>query len=230
LSCAWYGIVFDSSFLLLTVPTVCTVGYNYAVGVADCLGGQRPQILSIALTVEDGAIFVADIARCGIDPTNHHSRRRRRHKSLMAQTHTNLLYHIVFSTQGRLPLLPREMRPELFAYMGSLIKEKKGKPIIINGIEDHAHLLASFPPDVSVSDAMRFAKANSSRWMKQRFGKPFAWQKGFGAFSASRSNVDALPKYIRDQEAHHRKIDFQTEFVSLLDKNEAEYDPDHPWD
>jgi len=114
--------------------------------------------------------------------------------------------------------------------MGGLIKEKKGKPIIINGVEDHAHLLTSLPPDLSVSDSMRFVKANSSRWMKQRFGKPFAWQKGFGAFSVSRSNIDVVARYIRDQEAHHQKIDFKTEFVSLLNKNEAEYDPDHLWD
>ena len=127
-------------------------------------------------------------------------------------------------------MLKPEIRPELFAYMGGLIKEKKGKPIIINGVDDHGHLLLLLPPDLSVSDSMRFVKANSSRGMKQRFGKPFAWQKGFGAFSVSRSNIDAVAKYIRDQEAHHRKFDFKTEFVSLLDKNEAEYDPAHLWD
>lgn len=59
--------------------------------------------------------------------------------------------------------------------MAALIKEKKGKPIILDGIKDHVHLLFLLPPDISVSDAMRFIKANSSRWMKQRFGKPFAW-------------------------------------------------------
>jgi len=148
----------------------------------------------------------------------------------MSHTHTNLVFHIVFTTQGRLPLLTPEIRKELFAYMGGLIKEKKGKPIIINGVEDHAHVLLSLPPDLSVSDTMRFVQANSSRWIKQRFGKPFAWQKGYGAFSVSRSNVEAVAKYIRDQESHHRKFDFKAEYVSLLDKNEAEYDPEHLWD
>ena len=147
----------------------------------------------------------------------------------MSHTHTSLVYHIVFSTQGHLPLLKPEIRKELFAYMGALIKEKKGKPIIINGALDHGHLLISLPPDVSVSDSMRFVKANSSRWMKQRFGKPFAWQKGFGAFSVSRSNVDAVARYIRDQEKHHRKFDFKTEFVSLLEKNAADYDERYLW-
>ena len=117
----------------------------------------------------------------------------------MSHTHTNLLIHIVF-------------------------KELKGKPIIINGMSDHVHMLILLPPNVSPSDAMRFIKANSSRWVKERFGTKFAWQKGFGAFSVSRSNVDAVVKYIKNQEQHHGRSDFKTELVSLLEKNGVEYD------
>ena len=147
----------------------------------------------------------------------------------MAHTHTNLLSHIVFSTQGHLPLITAEIMNELFAYMGALVKELKGKPIIINGISDHIHMLILLPPSVSISDAMRFVKANSSRWIKERFGTKFAWQNGFGAFSVSRSNVDAVAKYIKDQEEHHRGFDFKTEFVSMLDKNDVEYDERDLW-
>lgn len=148
----------------------------------------------------------------------------------MAHTHTNLLIHIVFSTQGYFPLITADIRKELFAYMGGLVKELKGNPIIINGVDNHIHMLIALPPNVSVSDAMRFVKANSSRWIKERFGKKFAWQKGFGAFSVSRSGVDAVVKYIANQEEHHRKFDFKTEFVSLLEKNEVEYDEKYLWD
>ena len=147
----------------------------------------------------------------------------------MAHTYTNLIFHIVFSTQGHLPIMKPEFRQELFAYLGSLIKEKGGKPIIINGVSDHVHLLILLPPEMSVSDAMKFVKANSSRWMKQRFGTPFAWQKGFGAFSVSRSNVPAVARYIADQESHHAKMDFKTEFVTLLKKNEVEFDGEFLW-
>ncbi len=148
----------------------------------------------------------------------------------MSHTHTNLLIHVVFSTQGYLPLITSDKRAELFAYMGGLVKELKGKPIIINGMSDHVHLLILLPPNVSVSDAMRFVKANSSRWLNERSGKKFAWQKGFGAFSVSRLSVDAVVKYIKNQEHHHRKFDFRTEFVSLLDKNAVEYDERYLWD
>lgn len=129
-----------------------------------------------------------------------------------------------------MPLITSEIRKELFAYMGGLVKELKGMPIIINGMADHVHLLILLPPSVSVSDAMRFVKANSSRWVKEKFGKKFAWQKGFGAFSVSRSNVDAVATYIKNQEQHHKGFDFKTEFVSLLDKNDVEYDERDLWD
>jgi len=142
----------------------------------------------------------------------------------MSHTHTNLLSHVVFSTQGHLPLITSEIKAELFAYMGGLIKELKGKPVIINGMSDHVHMLISLPPNVSVSEAMRFVKANSSRWVRERFGKKFAWQKGFGAFSVSRSNVDAVARYIKNQEQHHKGFDFKTESSSLLEKNDVEYD------
>jgi putative transposase len=147
----------------------------------------------------------------------------------MAHTYTNLIFHIVFSTQGHLPLIKPEYRQELFAYLGGLVKEKNGRVIIINGVSDHVHLLIVLPPDLSVSDAMKFVKANSSRWMKQRFGTSFAWQKGFGAFSVSRSGVAEVARYIRDQEIHHRKMDFKSEFTVLLKKNEVEFDEEYLW-
>ncbi len=143
----------------------------------------------------------------------------------MSHTHTNLLTHIVFSTKERLPLITNEIKVELFAYIGGLVKELKGKPVIINGMNDHVHLLVSLPPNVRVSDAMRFVKANSSKWVTQKFGRPFEWQKGYGSFSVSRSNVDSAVKYIQNQEQHHRrKFDFRTEFVALLRKNDVEFD------
>ena len=148
----------------------------------------------------------------------------------MSHTHTNLLTHVVFSTQGHLPLIRSETRNDLFAYMGGLVKELKGKPVIINGMSDHVHLLILLPPNVHLSETMRFVKANSSRWIGQGFGKKFAWQKGFGAFSVSRSGVDGVVKYIKDQERHHTAFDFKTEYVSLLEKNAVEYDPQYLWD
>ena len=113
--------------------------------------------------------------------------------------------------------------------MGALVKEQKGKPLIINGVLDHVHMLFELPPTVALSTAMRSIKANSSRWAAAKFGAAFEWQKGFGGFSVSRSAVDADSRYIRDQEIHHSRFDFRAEFESLLDKNGAEHDKDYLW-
>ena len=121
------------------------------------------------------------------------------------------------------------MKTELYAYLGGLIKELKGKPLKINGMSDHLHILMALPPTIDIAEAMRFIKANSSKWMSERFGRPFEWQKGYGAFSVSRSGMDAVVKYIENQAEHHKKFDFRTEFLALLKKYEVEFDEQYLW-
>lgn len=147
----------------------------------------------------------------------------------MAHTYTNLLTHIVFSTQGRIKLLKKEMRAELFDYISVLVKKKGGKVLAVNGMDDHVHILIELLPTVALSDLMKFIKANSSRWLKERFGKPFAWQRGFGAFSVSRSVEQGVIDYIRDQEAHHSGRSFDDEFIALMRKKGVEFDPEYLW-
>lgn len=147
----------------------------------------------------------------------------------MSHTYTNLITHFVFSTKQREPLLNDKIRRELYPYLGGLVKELKGKPLSVNGMSDHVHLLAALPPTVSTADAMRFIKANSSKWLTQKFGRPFSWQIGYGAFSVSRSNVAAVMEYIRNQETHHKKIDFRSEFLKLLTRHEIEFEEAYLW-
>jgi REP element-mobilizing transposase RayT len=64
----------------------------------------------------------------------------------MSRTYTNLLTHVVFSTKDREPLIRADMKDELYAYLGGLTKELKGKAYGINGIDDHVHMLVNLPP------------------------------------------------------------------------------------
>ena len=83
----------------------------------------------------------------------------------------------------------------------------------------------SLPPVVLMSDALRFLKSNSSGWVHDKWPpRSFAWQLGSGAFSVSKSNVPEVLEYIRNQEAHHRRITFKKEFIDLLRRHEIEYD------
>jgi putative transposase len=67
-------------------------------------------------------------------------------------------------------------------------------------------------------------KSNSSRWANEK-GHKFAWQQGYGAFSVSSSLIPDVIQYIQNQEAHHKKISFDTEFLALLKKHRVEFDP-----
>jgi len=93
-----------------------------------------------------------------------------------------------------------------------------------NASTDDVHLLLGLPAKQSLSFAVRDLKANSSRWMSQSCPK-FSWQEGFGAFSVSPSQVPVVKKYIRNQAEHHRKRNFEEEFLLLLKKSGVDYDP-----
>ena len=150
----------------------------------------------------------------------------------MAHTFTNLLTHIVFSTKDRQPWLNAEIKPRLFAYLGGIFRELDAKALTINGPADHVHILASLPAKTALSEIMRTVKANSSGWVHETFpaAGAFAWQMGYGAFSVSQSNIEVVRAYIENQEAHHRRMTFQEEYVALLKKHDIEYDARYLWE
>ena len=147
----------------------------------------------------------------------------------MAHTYTSILVHVVFSTSSRAPLLTNDMRPEMHAYLGGILRELKAVPIVIGGTADHVHLLLRLPADLAVADCLRVVKTNSSRWAKERWQRPFAWQGGYGAFSVSESRRDTVIRYIQNQEEHHRRISFQEEFLKLLRSHAVEFDERYIW-
>jgi putative transposase len=129
--------------------------------------------------------------------------------------------HVVFSTKERLKLIPKESQAGLWAYLAGVCKKQKIFVHEIGGMEDHLHMLIQIPLTLAFSDAMQEIKTSSSRWM----GRNFVWQRGFGVFGVSASNVDAVVRYIQTQEAHHRKMTFEEEFIALLKKHGIAYDP-----
>src|SRR5438105_612878 len=150
----------------------------------------------------------------------------------MGHTFTSLLYHIIFSTKDREPFLTPDLRPHLFPYMGGILREVGGRAAVINGPSDHVHVLTYLPPTVPVADALRVLKANSSRWVHEQWPdcRSFAWQAGYGAFGVSESNRDAVRQYVEDQEAHHRTVTFQEEFLTFLRRHGIAYDERYVWE
>ncbi|HMD98346.1 MAG TPA: IS200/IS605 family transposase [Terriglobia bacterium] len=148
----------------------------------------------------------------------------------MAQTFSNLLTHVIFSTKDRFPLISSELRPDLLAFMGGIVRELNGKALTVGGTADHVHLLVNLPPTLAIADALRVVKANSSKWVHETKGRSkFAWQAGYGAFSVSQSNAASVIKYIAGQEEHHRGFTFQEELLTLLKKHGIPYDERYIW-
>lgn len=144
----------------------------------------------------------------------------------MSDSYTNLLYHIVFSTKDRRPIITPEYEVRLYDYIGGTIRSFGGISLELNGAEDHVHLLAKLRPDRAVSDVLRDLKANATGWMHDVFPslKNFCWQRGYGAFTVSQSNMEEVRKYIARQKEHHRIISFREEFIQFLTANGIEYD------
>jgi REP-associated tyrosine transposase len=98
----------------------------------------------------------------------------------MAHSFTNLLFHTIFATKERRPLIDEEFQPRLYDYLGATIRGLKGSSLEIGGIEDHLHILAKLPPTISVSDFLEKLKANTSKWGKSvRRGLMAGWLLGF---------------------------------------------------
>jgi putative transposase len=131
----------------------------------------------------------------------------------MAHSYPNILVHCVFSTRERQSSIPDELQPSLWKYIAGIGINHGISVLECGGTRNHAHILMALPADISLSKAVQIIKANSSRWVRDQ-GVDFAWQEGYGAFSVSASHVKAVRAYIRNQAEHHKKRDFEQEFVT----------------
>lgn len=144
----------------------------------------------------------------------------------MANTYTQIYLHVVFAVQGRQNLIRREHKEELHKYITGIVTGRGQKLIVINSMPDHVHILLGLKPDISLSDLVGDIKTgstnhiNRNRWVAGRF----CWQEGFGAFSYSHSQLNAVVRYIQNQEQHHAKRTFREEYKTMLEKFKVRYD------
>ena len=147
----------------------------------------------------------------------------------MPHSYHNLLIHAVFGTKGRIRSLNPDIRSTLFPYMGGIVREMGGSARLINGTEDHVHMLIALSANISVAECMRVVKSNSSRWLHETNRNGLEWQTGYGAFTVSPSNESRVFEYIRNQERHHQRISFEDEFIALLRKHHVDFDERFLW-
>ncbi len=144
----------------------------------------------------------------------------------MPNTYTQIHIHIVFTVQNNLCLISERWKDELYRYITGIIRNNGHKPLAINGMPDHMHILIGMRPSQSLSDLMQDVKGNSSKWINERRfvrGK-FSWQESYGAFSYSRSDLNKVIHYINNQFVHHKKKSFIEEYLELLREFEIDVD------
>lgn len=138
----------------------------------------------------------------------------------MANTFSQIYIQTVFAVSNRQSLIKPEFKEELYKYVSGIVRNQGQKLIEINGVADHVHILIGLRPAMALADLVQEIKADSTnfinkkRWVRGRF----SWQEGYGAFSYGHSQLDTIVRYIQNQEKHHSRRTFRTEYLTLLRK------------
>lgn len=150
----------------------------------------------------------------------------------MAQSLSRILVHLIFSTKDRAPVLTAQIRAELHPYLAGVLRDHDCPPLRVGGVEDHVHLLFGLTRTLAVAKVVEVVKTSSSKWLKTKGPElaHFHWQNGYGAFSVSQSDADAVIRYIDRQEQHHRRVTFQKELRSFLALYQVAYDERYAWE
>ena len=143
----------------------------------------------------------------------------------MANTYTKCYFHLVFAVKNRDALIRKTWKDELEKYITGIIRNMKHKILAITAMPDHAHIFIGYNVNQLIPDLVEQIKTSSNAWIKNEKKSPFRfeWQKGYGAFTHSRSQIDTVVKYVRNQHLHHQKKTFKEEYLEILRKNEIEF-------
>jgi REP element-mobilizing transposase RayT len=126
--------------------------------------------------------------------------------------------HTVWSTKDRIPLLNNKIRSQVFDHIRENAMAKEINIDFVNGVSDHVHCLISLKVDQTIAKVMQLIKGESANWINKQnlLGSSFRWQDEYFAVSIGESQIDAVRKYIKDQEEHHKKKTFQQEYEEFM--------------
>ncbi|MNP95764.1 Transposase IS200 like protein [compost metagenome] len=136
----------------------------------------------------------------------------------MSQSFTKLWIHAIWATKNRQELIDFSIEKNLYDFIRQELIEL-GCPVrIINGMPDHVHVLFLQNPQKTITDIVKQIKGSSSHFINRGefILEKFAWQTGFGAFSVSESQLNAVYNYIKNQKQHHLKKNGQDEFDEFV--------------
>ncbi len=150
----------------------------------------------------------------------------------MANTYTQIYIHVVFSPRHREALIKYEWSGKLERYITGIVQNNGHKMLAIKAMPDHIHIFIGYNPTQTIPKLVEEIKTSSNSMINiNNLSKfKFDWQRGYGAFSHSRSKIDTVVKYVLNQEKHHKKLSFKDEYLEILKKNDIKYNDKYLFD
>jgi putative transposase len=150
----------------------------------------------------------------------------------MANTYTQCHLHLVFAVKNREALIMPSWKNDLEKYITGIVQNQKHKLLAIGSRPDHIHIFIGYNVNQLVPDLVEEIKTSSNAWIKQnKLSKyKFEWQKGYGAFTHSHSQIDPVVKYILNQDQHHQKKSFKEEYMEMLIRNNVIFNEKYLFD
>ena len=150
----------------------------------------------------------------------------------MANTYTQMYVHLVFSPKNRNALIGKEWKNNLEKYITGIVQNHGHKLLAIGAMPDHIHIFIGYNVNHLISNLVEEIKTSSNVWIKQNklSNFHFEWQKGYGAFSHSRAQIDTVVNYVLNQEKHHKKKSFKEEYLEILRKNDIDFKHEYVFD
>ena len=144
----------------------------------------------------------------------------------MPNTFTQLYIQFVFAVKHRESLIKKEWKNEFYKYITGIVQNNKSKMLAINGVADHIHIFIGYKPTIAIPDLIKDIKLASGSWINDNklTSHRFNWQEGYGAFSYSKPQTDAVVKYILNQQEHHLKKTFLEEYKEMLRSFDVNFD------
>lgn len=150
----------------------------------------------------------------------------------MPNTYSQIYIQIIFAVKYRDAVIHGSWEDKLYKYITGIVQNTGNKMLAINGMPDHIHFVIGYNMNTKIPDLVREIKKASNKFIREQqfVCSNFQWQEGYGAFSYSKSHLDAVIKYVQNQKKHHAKRTFRDEYLDLLNKYEIDYSEEYVFD
>ena len=123
----------------------------------------------------------------------------------MRRSKTEIYLHFVWATAKRQPFLRPEVERAVHRCIRLEVEKMKCVVLACDGMPDHVHLVVQLHPTATPARLAQAVKGTSSTLARNRFAfeEPFDWQDNYAAFSISRSQLNRVISYVKNQKRHH---------------------------